>query len=39
LKKASGFSSSGGHLTPETFSILAEQGSKYTCGMRNAETQ
>ncbi len=36
-KKASGFSSPGGHLTPETFSILAEQGFKYTCGMRNAE--
>jgi peptidoglycan/xylan/chitin deacetylase (PgdA/CDA1 family) len=36
-KKASGFSSPGGHLTPETFSILTEQGFKYTCGMRNAE--
>ena len=30
-------SAPGGHLTAETFSILAEQGFKYTCGMRNAE--
>ncbi|HWG04055.1 MAG TPA: polysaccharide deacetylase family protein [Beijerinckiaceae bacterium] len=36
-KRATGFSSAGGHLTAETFSILAEQGFKYSCGLRNAE--
>lgn len=36
-KKAAGYSSPGGHLTAETFSILAEQGFKYSCGLRNAE--
>jgi allantoinase len=36
-KRATGFSSAGGHLTSETFDILAEQGFKYSCGLRNAE--
>ena len=36
-KRAYGFSSAGGHLTAETFSILAAQGFKYSCGLRNAE--
>jgi len=36
-KRALGFSSAGGHMTAETFSILAEQGFKYSCGLRNAE--
>jgi peptidoglycan/xylan/chitin deacetylase (PgdA/CDA1 family) len=36
-RKARGFSSAGGHLTSETFSILAEQGFVYSCGLRNAE--
>lgn len=36
-KKASGFSGAGGHLTAETFSIIAEQGFKYSCGLRNVE--
>ncbi|MFZ9501282.1 MAG: polysaccharide deacetylase family protein [Beijerinckiaceae bacterium] len=36
-KRAFGFSSAGGHLTAETFSILAEQGFTYSCGLRNAE--
>lgn len=36
-KKAAGYSSPGGHLTAETFSILAERGFKYCCGLRNAE--
>lgn len=36
-RRATGFSSAGGHLTAETFSILAEQGFKYSCGLRNAE--
>lgn len=36
-KKASGYSSPGGHMTAETFSILAERGFKYCCGLRNAE--
>src|SRR5262249_7117760 len=36
-KKAVGYSSPGGHLTAETFSILAERGFKYSCGLRNAE--
>ena len=36
-KRAFGFSSAGGHLTAETFGIVAEQGFKYSCGLRNAE--
>ena len=36
-KRAYGFSSAGGHLTAETFSILADQGFTYSCGLRNAE--
>jgi peptidoglycan/xylan/chitin deacetylase (PgdA/CDA1 family) len=36
-KRATGFSSAGGHLTAETFPILVEQGFKYSCGLRNAE--
>ena len=36
-KRATGFSSAGGHLTAETFDILAEQGFAYSCGLRNAE--
>jgi peptidoglycan/xylan/chitin deacetylase (PgdA/CDA1 family) len=36
-KKAAGYSSPGGHLTAETFSILAERGFTYCCGLRNAE--
>jgi peptidoglycan/xylan/chitin deacetylase (PgdA/CDA1 family) len=36
-QRATGFSSAGGHLTPETFSILADLGFKYSCGLRNAE--
>ena len=36
-KKAAGYSIPGGHLTAETFSILAERGFKYCCGLRNAE--
>lgn len=36
-KKAVGYSSPGGHLTAETFSILAERGFKYSCGLRNVE--
>ena len=36
-KRATGFSSAGGHLTAETFDILAEQGFDYSCGLRNAE--
>lgn len=36
-KRAYGFSSAGGHLTAETFQILADQGFKYSCGLRNAE--
>lgn len=36
-KKAVGYSSPGGHLTSETFEILAERGFKYSCGLRNAE--
>lgn len=36
-KKAAGYSSPGGHLTAETFSILAANGFKYCCGLRNAE--
>lgn len=36
-KKAAGFSSAGGHLTAETFDILAKLGFKYSCGLRNAE--
>ncbi len=36
-KKATGFSSAGGHLTAETFDILAELDFKYSCGLRNAE--
>ena len=36
-KKASGFSSAGGHLTAETFEILADRDFKYSCGLRNAE--
>jgi len=36
-KKAVGFSSAGGHLTPETFELLAARGFKYCCGLRNAD--
>lgn len=36
-KRATGFSSAGGHLTAETFGLLAEQGFRYSCGLRNAE--
>ena len=36
-KRATGFSSAGGHLTAETFDILAEQGFDYSCGLRNDE--
>ena len=36
-KRARGFSSAGGHLTAETFGILAERGFTYSCGLRNAE--
>ncbi len=36
-QRAYGFSSAGGHLTAETFGILAAQGFKYCCGLRNAE--
>ena len=36
-QRAFGFSSAGGHLTAETFSILADQGFTYSCGLRNAE--
>ena len=32
-----GGDSAGGHLTAETFGLLAEQGFKYSCGLRNAE--
>ena len=35
--RAYGFSSAGGHLTAETFAILAAQGFTYCCGLRNAE--
>ncbi len=35
--KATGFSSSGGHLTPETPQICADRGFKYICGMRNCD--
>ena len=35
--KAAGFSSSGGHLTPETITICADRGFKYICGLRNAD--
>jgi peptidoglycan/xylan/chitin deacetylase (PgdA/CDA1 family) len=36
-KRAYGFSSAGGHLTAETFGILAKLGFTYSCGLRNAE--
>ena len=36
-ERAFGFSSAGGHLTAETFGILADQGFTYSCGLRNAE--
>ncbi len=36
-QRAFGFSSAGGHLTAETFSILAKLGFKYSCGLRNAD--
>ena len=36
-RRAAGYSSPGGHLTAETFTILAERGFKYSCGLRNAE--
>jgi peptidoglycan/xylan/chitin deacetylase (PgdA/CDA1 family) len=36
-RRAAGFSSAGGHLTAETFDILAARGFKYSCGLRNAE--
>jgi peptidoglycan/xylan/chitin deacetylase (PgdA/CDA1 family) len=36
-RRAYGFSSAGGHLTAETFSILADLGFKYSCGLRNAD--
>ena len=35
--RATGFSCAGGHLTPETFPIIAERGFVYSCGLRNAE--
>jgi peptidoglycan/xylan/chitin deacetylase (PgdA/CDA1 family) len=34
---AAGFSSAGGHLTAESFRIIAERGFKYVCGMRNTD--
>jgi peptidoglycan/xylan/chitin deacetylase (PgdA/CDA1 family) len=36
-KTATGFSSAGGHLTSETFEILAKRDFVYSCGLRNAE--
>ena len=36
-KRARGFSSAGGHLTAESFALLAERGFTYSCGLRNAE--
>ncbi len=35
--RATGFSSPGGHLTAETFPLLAERGFTYACGLRNAD--
>ena len=35
--KATGFSSSGGNVTSETFGLLADRGFKYTCGLRNSD--
>jgi peptidoglycan/xylan/chitin deacetylase (PgdA/CDA1 family) len=32
-----GFSSPGGHLTAETFSLCVERGFKYCCGLRNVD--
>lgn len=32
-----GFSSPGGNMTAETFSLLADRGFTYSCGLRNAE--
>jgi chitin deacetylase len=35
--KATGFSSPGGHMTPETFGIVADLGLDYVCGLRNVD--
>ena len=35
--RAPGFSSPGGHLTAETFPLLAKRGFTYACGLRNAD--
>ena len=35
--KFTGYSSPGGHLTAETFDLVAKRGFKYICGLRNAE--
>ena len=35
--KATGFSSSGGMVTAETFPLCAERGFKYVCGLRNVD--
>jgi peptidoglycan/xylan/chitin deacetylase (PgdA/CDA1 family) len=35
--RAPGFSSPGGHLTAETFPLLADRGFTYACGLRNAD--
>ena len=34
---ATGFSSSGGNITAETFDICVERGFKYVCGLRNCD--
>lgn len=36
-ERPSGYSASGGSITPETFDIIAERGFKYTCGFRNTD--
>lgn len=35
--RATGFSSSGGNITAETFGLLVDRGFKYACGLRNAD--
>jgi peptidoglycan/xylan/chitin deacetylase (PgdA/CDA1 family) len=35
--KATGFSSPGGHVTAETFPLVADRGFKYACGLRNVD--
>lgn len=35
--RATGFSSPGGNVTNETFSLLVKRGFKYSCGLRNCD--